>query len=401
MNKQTRMKILDVFSGAGGFSLGFHLAGQKIIGAIEIDKWAAETFAENHREAKMMMGDIRHFDNEYIKGLFGNDKPNLILGGPPCQGFSISNRKSGDPSDPRNSLFIEFLRAGKIFEPDYMILENVPNIVKAKTQNGDFVVNIINQELRNMGYHVYHKTLEATDYGVPQIRRRFFVLASSHPLKQPFPAPTHNVFHGEENLFGSDLDKCPSLWDSISDLPDIEACEGGEEMDYDKPAYNSYQNMMRQGSGRVFNHAAMKHSKRMIRRFASMSWGDSASDVPEYLRPYRRNGKGIISKKAYDQNNRRMHPDKPCHTVPASFYANFVHPYRNRNFTAREGARIQSFPDWFVFKGKPTVVSHKLLQREGRINEKYLCQYNQIGNAVPPLMAKALAENLIRNTEAA
>lgn len=400
-NSKTVLKILDTFSGAGGFSLGFHLAGQKIIGAIEIDKWAAETFAENHREAKMMIGDIRHFDNEHIKELFGNDKPNLILGGPPCQGFSISNRKSGDPSDPRNSLFIEFLRAGKIFEPDYMILENVPNIVKAKTQHGDFVVNIINHELRNMGYHVYHKTLEATDYGVPQIRRRFFVLASSHPLEQPFPAPTHNVFHGEENLFGSDLDQCPCLWDSISDLPDIEACEGGEEMDYDKPAYNSYQNMMRQGSDRVFNHAAMKHSERMIRRFASMSWGDSASDVPEYLRPYRRNGKGIISKKVYDQNNRRMHPDKPCHTVPASFYANFVHPYRNRNFTAREGARIQSFPDWFVFKGKPTVVSHKLLQREGRINEKYLCQYNQIGNAVPPLMAKALAENLIRNTEAA
>lgn len=227
------------------------------------------------------------------------------------------------------------------------------------------------------------------------------MIASSHPLKQPFPYPTHNAFYGQETLFGNDLDQCPCLWDAISDLPDIEACEGGEEMGYDKPAYNFYQHMMRQGSDRVFNHTAMKHSKRMIRRFASMSWGDSVSDVPEYLRPYRRNGKGIISKKVYDQNNRRMHPDKPCHTIPASFYANFVHPYRNRNFTAREGARIQSFPDWFAFKGKPTVVSHKLLQREGRINEKYLCQYNQIGNAVPPLMAKALAENLIRNIGAA
>jgi len=90
-----------------------------------------------------------------------------------------------------------------------------------------------------------------------------------------------------------------------------------------------------------------------------------------------------------------MHPNKPCHTVAASFYANFVHPYKNRNFTPREGARVQSFPDWFIFKGKPTVVSHKLLEREGRNTEKHLCQYNQIGNAVPPLMAKAIADNLV------
>ena len=116
--------------------------------------------------------------------------------------------------------------------------------------------------------------------------------------------------------------------------------------------------------------------------------------VPAHLKPLKRNGNGEISKKVYDQNNRRMHPNKPCHTIAASFYANFVHPYNNRNFSPREGARIQSFPDWYVFKGKPTVVSHKLLQREGRTAEKHLCQYNQIGNAVPPLLAKAIADNV-------
>jgi DNA (cytosine-5)-methyltransferase 1 len=139
----------------------------------------------------------------------------------------------------------------------------------------------------------------------------------------------------------------------------------------------------------------MRHSKRMIERFSAMACGQSVSDVAKHLRPLKRNGNGEISGTVYDQNNRRMHPDRPCHTIPASFYANFVHPNQHRNFTPREGARLQSFPDWFVFKGKPTVVSQKLLAREGRTDEKHLCQYNQIGNAVPPLLAKAIADNLL------
>jgi DNA (cytosine-5)-methyltransferase 1 len=131
----------------------------------------------------------------------------------------------------------------------------------------------------------------------------------------------------------------------------------------------------------------------MVERFASMSSGQSGSDVAEHLRPKKRNS-DEISDKIYDQNNRRMFADRPCHTIAASFYANFVHPFQNRNFTAREGARIQTFPDSYVFLGKPTVVSHKLLAREGRTDEKFLCQYSQIGNAVPPLLAKAIAENM-------
>lgn len=383
-----KIKVLDTFAGAGGFSLGFHLAGAEIIGAIEIDSWATETFAFNHPESLVIKTDIALFSDEEIVATFRDNKPDIILGGPPCQGFSIANRQNGDAKDPRNSLFEEFVRMGRLLSPEIMVMENVPNIIKAKTAEGKLVVDIIRDELSALGYHVYHDILEATDFGVPQIRKRLFIIASKQALHQPFPKPSHNK-EGSDGLL-----KTPTLWEAISDLPNIKAREGAEEMAYGRAAATEYQSALRDKSPMVFNHKAMNHSKRLVERFSTMTWGQSTSDVPEHLKPYKRNSKEI-SEKVYDQNNRRMHPDKPCHTIAASFYANFVHPYVDRNFTAREGARIQSFPDWYVFKGKPTVVSHKLLQREGRMDEKYLCQYNQIGNAVPPLMAKALAENIL------
>ncbi|MEK7254879.1 MAG: DNA cytosine methyltransferase, partial [Bacteroidota bacterium] len=364
------MKILDTFAGAGVFSLGFQMAGQyQVVGAIEQDQWAADTFQFNHPEARVLVGDSQRFDEDFLLDIF-ETHPDIILGGPPCQGFSIANRRAGDPADPRNSLFREFIRLGRIFEPKLMIMENVPNLVKARTHDKALVSQIIIDELENLGYYVYHAILSATDYGVPQIRKRWIVIASEKPLDNPFPEPSHSIHSNNYSLFNDAvLSMTPTLWEAISDLPEIEAGQGFEEMQNQSPAKTAYQTMLRDGCNKVFNHVAMRHSKRMVSRFASMSWGDSISDVPDNLKPMKRNGNGAFSEKLYDQNNRRMHPDKSCHTIAASFYANFVHPFKNRNFTPREGARIQSFPDWFVFKGKPTVVSHKLLQREGRHEE--------------------------------
>ena len=389
-------KVLDLFAGAGGLSLGFEMSGAEIIGAVELDKWACETFAHNHPDAIVIQKDIEKISDKEIEDMFASKEVNMIVGGPPCQGFSVCRRGAGDPKDPRNTLFEEFVRFGKVLKPDVMVMENVPNLLKTKTADGAFVIDIIKQEFSKLGFHVYHHVLEATDYGVPQMRKRLFMIASRQALSNPFPDKTHYVDDGGKHGNMHDgLEKCPTLWDAISDMPVIEAREGAEEMEYAHPAKTSYQKQLRKGSETVWNHKAMNHSKRMVERFASMECGQSVSDIPEHLKPRKRNS-DEISDKIYEQNNRRLHADRPSHTIPASFYANFVHPFLNRNFTAREGARIQSFPDNYVFKGKPTVVSHKLLAREGRENEKFLCQYNQIGNAVPPLLAKAVFDNLAK-----
>ncbi|QDD11011.1 DNA cytosine methyltransferase [Candidatus Methylopumilus planktonicus] len=366
------MKVIDIFAGCGGFSLGFQLANFNSQLAIEVDSWASETFAFNHPGVKVITEDIRKISIKDLK----LPKIDGIIGGPPCQGFSLSGNR--DTKDPRNSLFMEFVRFVYELKPKFFVMENVLGLLSMKTKKNIFVKDIIEEEFNRAGYNLVVKVLNSANYGVPQLRQRVFFIGIRNDL--PFiPEDLIPTKTNKENSF-------VTLWDAISDLPQIDSGCGDDSQSYLTKANNSYQRSMRVKSRGIFNHIAMRHTNRLIERFKQISYGQSVKDVSDEHSQRKRGAADQISGKVFSQNNMRPYPNKPSPTVAASFQSNFIHPYLNRNFTAREGARIQSFPDTYIFKGKRTTMSW----------EKNLSQYQQIGNAVPPLMAKALGKMIVK-----
>lgn len=365
--------IIDLFAGCGGLSLGFEMAGFEIPLAIEKDEWASETYKKNHPNTNVLTGDITQILNldellpvgTIVEG---------IIGGPPCQGFSLSGNR--DKKDPRNSLFMEFVRFVNHFRPYFFVMENVEGILSMRTEKNELVKDIIFEEYQRIGYNLRVKKLNAAEYGVPQARNRVFFIGIRNdlPFREDELYPTPQLF-GENQI---------TIEQAIMDLPHIESGEGEDPSEYDADPTNDYQRWARQGSKQVRNHVAMRHTKRLIERFSMIGFGQSVANVSEEFQQRKRGDAGKISGKVFSQNNMRPYPNKPSPTVPASFQSNFVHPFINRNYTAREGARLQSFPDTYVFYGKRTTMSW----------EKNLSQYQQIGNAVPPLLAKAIADNI-------
>lgn len=396
---------IDLFAGAGGFGVGFELAGFHVPFSLEMDMWACDTLRYNHPEMTVLQQDIRDFTTHSSVRNICSLNPDIVIGGPPCQGFSIAGPAKKDPKDPRNSLFINFAQWIEFLQPKAFVMENVKGLLSRKNTEGERVIDIINNTFSELGYAVEVWVLNAAEYGVPQIRERIFIVGNKHGGVFGPPPKTHSlqlslVKESQLSIFGN-VESVPAitLWDAISDLPELNAREGEEEQAYTKEPLTNFQRWARNGQAQLYNHVAMDHSSRLVERFKHIKWGESSSDVPEEHGARRRNGNGILSGVNYDQNNRRLHPHKPSHTIAASFYANFIHPFQHRNLTAREGARIQSFPDHYRFMGKKTVVSHKLLHREERFDEKFLCQYNQVGNAVPPILARAIALHLQEKLE--
>ena len=337
--------VIDLFCGCGGLSYGFERAGFNVLLGIDNDEKALETFELNHKNAKSICGDITEIYYEKdIKPLIGNKKIDVIIGGPPCQGMSLSGPRKLD--DPRNRLYLSYIRLVDEIRPQMFVIENVPGLVGLF---GGQIKNSIIEKFTEMGYDIQYKILCASDFGVPQSRRRVVFVGSR----------IGNFEYPES--------KCEIVTCSmaLSDLPPLINELGGETMDYLTEATNNYQRIMREKSTVVKNHIAAKHSDRVKEIISLVPDGGNYKDLPEEY--------------AHSRNFHvawtRFASDKPAPTIDTGHRHHFHYKY-NRVPTVRECARLQSFPDDFIFLGNKTQ------------------QFRQVGNAVPPLMAQQIANKV-------
>lgn len=346
------MIVADLFSGVGGLSHGFINAGFKIAFAVESDKEIANAYLMNHKGTEMFDDDICEIDIQAIKRKF--PQIDVIMGGPPCQGYSQKGKRLSI-DDPRNFLFKQFVRFVKEFNPKYFVLENVTNIIT--TSNGYFKQQII-KEFENLGYQVTCGVLSASDFGIPQDRRRAVFLGQKGKLD--ICLPTSN---GEK----------VTVKEAIYDLPFINSGEGSDISDYEKIPKSNYQKTMRNGANKLYNHVATNHSVKALERLSLIPKGKGKEVLPEEHR----------TKSIYSGTWSRLLEDGVAPTITTRFdtpsSGRFTHPILNRCLTVREAARIQSFPDTFIFYGSKT------------------CQMKQVGNAVPPKLAYEIAKIIMNN----
>lgn len=374
---------LDLFAGAGGLSWGFKSAGLECVGAIEQDRFACETYSTNFPEHKLIQGDVASFSTSEIKDKFSGVE--LIAGGPPCQGFSVAGPSQYGVIDGRNHLILEFLRYMKVLKPKFFILENVKGILSGKLEGQNKALDAFREGAASLGYDVEVFLLQAADFGAPQWRERVFIIGSQDKINDL------NVNLIQQPNFGSNNNPWVTVDEAISDLPSLKAGEWYPEGGcYPCEPRSNFQRLMRHASTKLYNHVAMRHTPRLIERFKHIPQGGSLIDVPKEHGQRQRSGNSLDVRMRFKMNNQRLSPHKVSTAITASFQSNFVHPVEHRNLTAREGARLQTFPDSFEFRGPRTLMSKKLLIEEGRADEIGLSQYNQIGNSVPPVLAKAL-----------
>lgn len=381
--------MVDLFAGAGGLSCGLEMAGFKPIFANEIEPVCANTYTKNHPDVDLITDDIRAICNINLRNRLGigPGELDLLAGGPPCQGFSI-NAPIRSLNDARNHLFKDFLRVAEVLEPKAILIENVPGIISLGRGT---VVSEIYKELERLGYSVAHKILFAGHYGIPQMRFRTFFLA----LKEEwgavhFPEPEYDAkaianFTGAKELcikippiFAYRLKPQTTVSDAISDLPGIESGNKESQLNYLSEPQNEYQQTIRKGTTGLRNHVCAKLAKVNLERLKYIPQGGSWRDIPFDLLPA-----GLKRARRSDHTKRygRLHPDGMCSTILTKcdpHWGSFFHPFQDRAISVREAARIQSFPDKYIFYGNLTQM------------------YKQVGNAVPPLMAKAIGETIVK-----
>lgn len=363
VKNRKKYKLIDLFCGCGGFSKGFQQAGFDIVGGIDSWNDATLTFSKNFSESIVLNEDITHMTGNYISDKFGVKASNIdvIIGGPPCQGFSLSGKRLLE--DPRNDLYKSFVRLVKELGPKIFVMENVPGLIGLF--DGKVRDKVIN-DFSVLGYNVNFQILSSERYGVPQIRKRvFFVgLKKNHFGKDiffNFPQTTH----GENKLTPITAKEAISDLDFIPDDQDL-----GDVFEYSKEPESNYQKMIRDGSKLLYNHSTVLHKERTKNIISMVPDGGNYKSLPKELWTTRKVNIAWT----------RMNSNKPCFTIDTGHNHHF-HYKENRVPTVRESARIQSFPDTFVFFGKKT------------------SQLKQVGNAVPPLLSQALAFSILETLE--
>jgi DNA (cytosine-5)-methyltransferase 1 len=338
-----KYKFIDLFSGCGGFSCGLEMAGFECVLGVDFDKDAAASFAKNHPHAQTYCGDIKNLTNDYLKKTLGNTKIDMIVGGPPCQGFSTVGK--GEASDPRNKLFLEFVRIVKFLKPKILVMENVTGLLASKNQN---TLNSIIKLFSEMGYALDARVLSAEEYGVPEKRRRTFIIGTKNCGAPEFP----QILCGPRGV-----NKLKTVADALKNLNtqianhDIGSAQIKNKLDYERLK------CIPTGKGIRYK-------------------SDNDKYLPKRL-SFKINWKKLREGRFRQTKYQRLDPKKPSFTILTS-RTMYYHPTENRYLTAREAARIQSFPDQFVFYGSVT------------------SQFRQIGNAVPPMLAKEIGMTLKR-----
>ena len=371
--------VIDLFCGAGGLSFGFEQSGSFVTSCgVDLLPDRVATFVANHDHAVGIAGDIRLLSMESLKNYAG--KVDVIVGGPPCQGFSsIRPFRNLTEGDPRNSLVEHYVLIIDALQPKWFVFENVVGLL---THEGGQRLNAIVQGLTEAGYLVDWRVVNTATYGVPQTRERIVIVGNRLGIEFKWPMPTHKAEHKSmagatdrvirtDPIFAQNLPPAVTLIDAIGDLPPVHA--GEEETEYgisNDPT--PYQRMMRADNKELTMHKATNHSERMLEIIRHA--GANINALP----------KGMV-KSGFSSCYSRLDADRPSTTLTVNFVHpasnRCIHPYQHRALTPREGARIQSFPDAFVFRGSSAQI------------------VKQIGNAVPPLLGKTLAEAIVASEE--
>ncbi len=373
---------VDCFSGPGGICTGFHAAGLDTRVAIEYIKSCVDTYSANHPNVHVILSDIRKVTADQILPYVPADGVDIVSSGMPCETFSTAGNTSRSFYDDRQFLFREGLRIAKITNAKLILFENVPAITTktVSKHSNDLIVDLLKKELKLAGYENHIEVvLNATQYGVPQRRNRFFILACRYPdwkLSPPVPTCSSET----------------TVADAFSGLPNVIPNSGKEATHYTQNT-SSFADLMRndvfwkRGCGfndTLKNQMPMKHRSCTLERFSLLNPGESLKNLFDRYTGEERQllqASRVLPQKMFIKRNYRLKQDEAAPTVTSHCLDEFVHPIYNRALTVRECARLQSFPDSYDFCGGPYLVPH--------IDRTVQDKYEQIGDAVPPLLAYA------------